>query len=161
VPESVLKAYGLQRLSFGRDYLIPKPFDPRVLMWVAPAVAKAAMDSGVARRPLADLPRTASRSSASWALAPGDAPGRAQGAAQGHAAPRVSRGRAPDGRARRADDCRRPHRAARAPRPSEVDRGVADEFGFALHDYDVIDIERSPQLARYADELYSCARARG
>ena len=50
VPDSVLTAYGLSALKFGRDYLIPKPLDPRVLLWLAPAVAKAAMDSGVARR---------------------------------------------------------------------------------------------------------------
>jgi malate dehydrogenase (oxaloacetate-decarboxylating)(NADP+) len=50
VPESVLRAYGLSNLRFGREYIIPKPVDPRVLMWVAPAVAKAAMESGVARR---------------------------------------------------------------------------------------------------------------
>jgi len=49
VPESVSAAYGGQVFSFGRDYIIPKPFDPRVLVAVAPAVAKAAMDSGVAR----------------------------------------------------------------------------------------------------------------
>ena len=49
VPESVLKAYGLQRLIFGTDYIIPKPNDSRVLEWVAPAVAQAAMESGVAR----------------------------------------------------------------------------------------------------------------
>lgn len=49
VPESVSRAYQGQRFRFGRDYLIPKPFDRRVLLWVAPAVAKAAMDSGVAR----------------------------------------------------------------------------------------------------------------
>jgi malate dehydrogenase (oxaloacetate-decarboxylating)(NADP+) len=49
VPDSVLKAYGLPGLRFGRDYLIPKPFDYRVLFWVAPAVARAAMESGVAR----------------------------------------------------------------------------------------------------------------
>jgi malate dehydrogenase (oxaloacetate-decarboxylating)(NADP+) len=55
VPESVLKAYGLKQLRFGPDYLIPKPFDPRVLLWLAPAVAKAAMDTGVARKPIADL----------------------------------------------------------------------------------------------------------
>ena len=49
VPESVQRAYGGQDFEFGDDYLIPKPFDPRVLFHVAPAVAKAAMDSGVAR----------------------------------------------------------------------------------------------------------------
>jgi malate dehydrogenase (oxaloacetate-decarboxylating)(NADP+) len=55
VPDSVLKAYGLDHLRFGREYLIPKPFDYRVLLNVAPAVAQAAMDSGVARVPIADM----------------------------------------------------------------------------------------------------------
>src|SRR2546429_8820487 len=50
VPESVMRAYGLERLRFGPDYLIPKPFDPRVLLWVAPAVTWAAVGSGVAGR---------------------------------------------------------------------------------------------------------------
>ncbi len=50
VPDSVMRAYGLERLRFGPDYLIPKPFDPRVLLWVAPAVAWAAIGSGVAGR---------------------------------------------------------------------------------------------------------------
>jgi len=49
------RAYGDQQLSFGPDYLIPQPFDPRLLVSLAPAVAKAAMDSGVATRPIADL----------------------------------------------------------------------------------------------------------
>lgn len=57
VPDSVLKAYGNVKFSFGRDYIIPKPFDPRVLLRVAPAVAKAAMDSGVARTHIPDLER--------------------------------------------------------------------------------------------------------
>lgn len=48
VPDSVVAAYGGDPIMFGRDYLIPKPLDPRVLMWEAPAVAQAAMDSGVA-----------------------------------------------------------------------------------------------------------------
>ncbi len=55
VPDEVLRAYGLTRLAFGPDYLIPKPFDPRVLLFVAPAVAQAAADSGVAREPIADI----------------------------------------------------------------------------------------------------------
>ncbi len=50
VPDSVMRAYGIERLKFGADYLIPKPFDPRVLLWVAPAVAWAAVASGVAGR---------------------------------------------------------------------------------------------------------------
>jgi malate dehydrogenase (oxaloacetate-decarboxylating)(NADP+) len=55
VPESVRLAYEDHGLTFGPDYLIPKPFDPRVLLWVAPAVAKAAMESGVARKPIEDF----------------------------------------------------------------------------------------------------------
>jgi malate dehydrogenase (oxaloacetate-decarboxylating)(NADP+) len=54
VPESVSKAYNVQNLVFGKDYIIPKPLDPRLLTTVAPAVAKAAMDSGVARKPIND-----------------------------------------------------------------------------------------------------------
>lgn len=52
VPEMVIRAYGGTELSFNREYIIPKPFDPRVLWKVAPAVAKAAMDTGVARNPI-------------------------------------------------------------------------------------------------------------
>ncbi len=48
VPEIVLKAYGGEEFSFGKEYIIPKPFDPRVLWFVAPAVARAAIDTGVA-----------------------------------------------------------------------------------------------------------------
>lgn len=50
VPDSVAKAYGVEYFQFGKEYLIPKPFDPRVLIWEASAVAQAAMDSGVARK---------------------------------------------------------------------------------------------------------------
>ena len=50
VPENVSRAYGGQTFKFGRDYLIPKPFDRRALLWVAPAVAEAAVKSGVARK---------------------------------------------------------------------------------------------------------------
>ena len=55
VPDSVIKAYGGEKFKFGRNYIIPKPLDPRVLLWEAPAVAKAAMETGVARKPIADL----------------------------------------------------------------------------------------------------------
>ncbi len=51
----VASAYGDQELKFGPEYLIPKPFDPRLIIKIAPAVAQAAMDSGVAERPLADM----------------------------------------------------------------------------------------------------------
>ena len=54
VPEVVMMAYNDYDLAFGREYIIPKPMDPRLLTAVAPAVAKAAMDSGVARHPITD-----------------------------------------------------------------------------------------------------------
>src|SRR5688572_5793621 len=53
--EQVSLAYGIESISFGAEYIIPKPFDPRLIARVAPAVAQAAMESGVATRPLADL----------------------------------------------------------------------------------------------------------
>ena len=54
VPESVSKAYNVKNLVFGKEYIIPKPLDPRLISTVAPAVAKAAIDSGVARKPIVD-----------------------------------------------------------------------------------------------------------
>ncbi|NOH01862.1 MAG: NADP-dependent malic enzyme [Chloroflexi bacterium] len=50
VPDSVIRAYGGEPIKFGRDYIIPKPLDPRVLLWEAPAVAEMGMKTGVARR---------------------------------------------------------------------------------------------------------------
>ncbi|PXY39431.1 NADP-dependent malic enzyme [Flavobacterium cheongpyeongense] len=54
VPEQVNVAYGATKLGFGREYIIPKPFDPRLIAVVAPAVAKAAMESGIAKNPITD-----------------------------------------------------------------------------------------------------------
>ena len=54
VPEQVNIAYGETRLTFGKDYIIPKPFDPRLIAEIPPAVAKAAMESGVAKAPITD-----------------------------------------------------------------------------------------------------------
>jgi len=52
VPDSVLRAYGVDHMEFGREYIIPKPFDPRVLIWEASAVAEAALETGVAQEPM-------------------------------------------------------------------------------------------------------------
>jgi malate dehydrogenase (oxaloacetate-decarboxylating)(NADP+) len=57
VPEQVNIAYGETKLLFGKDYIIPKPFDPRLITQVPPAVAKAAMESGVAKQPIHDWDR--------------------------------------------------------------------------------------------------------
>ena len=55
VPEVVCNAYGVDRIEYGPEYLIPKPFDPRVLMWETTAVARAACETGVARKPIKDF----------------------------------------------------------------------------------------------------------
>jgi len=55
VPDFVIRVYGGKRIEFGKEYIIPKPFDPRVLLWEAPAVAKAAMESGIAKKPIEDF----------------------------------------------------------------------------------------------------------
>lgn len=52
VPDSVIRAYGGDAIKFGREYIIPKPLDPRVLLWEAPAVAEMAMKTGMARKPI-------------------------------------------------------------------------------------------------------------
>ena len=54
VPEQVNIAYGETRLTFGKDYIIPKPFDPRLISEIPPAIAKAAMESGIAKQPIQD-----------------------------------------------------------------------------------------------------------
>ncbi len=54
VPDMVVKAYDTDKISFGREYLIPKPLDPRLITTISPAVAKAAIDSGMARKPITD-----------------------------------------------------------------------------------------------------------
>jgi len=54
VPDSVCRAYGVSKFTYGPEYIIPKPFDPRVLLWEAPAVAKAAVETGVALHPVED-----------------------------------------------------------------------------------------------------------
>lgn len=54
VPDSVIRSYGDAPISYGPEYIIPKPFDDRVLLWVCPAVAKAAMETGVARKKITD-----------------------------------------------------------------------------------------------------------
>jgi malate dehydrogenase (oxaloacetate-decarboxylating)(NADP+) len=67
-PDEVLIAYGLRSLRYSREYLIPKPFDPRVLQFVAPAVAQAAIDTGVARKTALDLDAYRDRLAASQSL---------------------------------------------------------------------------------------------
>ena len=124
VPEAVATAYGVSTFQFGPDYLIPKPFDPRVLLWVAPAVAEAAMESGVARQtidldalshttrsPAGPAPRSHARSHAQSAPGP-----------QAH---RFSRGRERTVIRAAVQSCRGRHRPAGPAGPREVIREKA------------------------------------
>jgi malate dehydrogenase (oxaloacetate-decarboxylating)(NADP+) len=162
VPEQVLKAYGVDRLHFGREYLIPKPFDPRVLLWVAPAVAKAAIDSGVARKPIADL--QAYRESLERILGPSrEVMQLVMHKAQSQQPRRLV---FPEGedetiiRAARAIADERIARPILLGRREVIEERTA-ELGFALHDYDVVDIERSPHRTKYAELLYQLRSRKG
>jgi malate dehydrogenase (oxaloacetate-decarboxylating)(NADP+) len=162
VPEQVLKAYGADRLHFGREYLIPKPFDPRVLLWVAPAVARAAMDSGVARQPITDL--QAYRESLERIMGPS----REVMHLVLHKAQRQQPCRLvfPEGeddtiiRAARAIADERIARPILLGRRDVIEERTA-ALGFALHDYDIVDLERSPDRASYAELLYELRSRKG
>jgi malate dehydrogenase (oxaloacetate-decarboxylating)(NADP+) len=162
VPEQVLKAYGVKSMQFGREYLIPKPFDPRVLLWVAPAVAKAAMDTGVARKPIADLAKY--RESLERIM------GRSREVMnlvihKAQAAP-PHRLVFPEGehdaiiRTARALADQRIARPVLLGRP-EVIAAKAHQLGFELHDYETIDAANSPRRADYADALYKLRARKG
>jgi malate dehydrogenase (oxaloacetate-decarboxylating)(NADP+) len=162
VPESVLKAYGVNRLHFGRDYLIPKPFDPRVLLWETPAVAQAAMESGVARKPIADL--QAYRESLERILGPSrQVMQLVVHKAQQQPARRLVFSEGEDDtiiRAARAIADARIARPVLLGRREVIEERTA-ELGFALHDYDVEDIEQSPDRPKYADLLYQLRARKG
>ena len=162
VPESVLKAYGLQSLRFGPEYLIPKAFDPRVLLWLAPAVAKAAMDSGVAQRPLADL--DAYRDSLERII------GRSREVirlvvhkAQAHRQHRIVY---PEGdreiilRAARAVADQNIAQPVLLGRP-DVIRRRAESLGVDIDDLTIIDMNHAPHLDVYAAALYRLRERKG
>jgi malate dehydrogenase (oxaloacetate-decarboxylating)(NADP+) len=161
VPDQVLKAYGVKRLHFGREYLIPKPFDPRVLLWEAPAVARAAMASGVARRPLEDI--EAYRESLERLL------GRSRQVmqlivhkAQQHPHRLVfSEGEHETIlRAARLIADQRIARPILLGRPDVIaDR--SGQLGFDLHDCDIVDPAASVHVNRFADLLYQLRARKG
>ena len=162
VPDAVLRAYNLDRLTFGPDYIIPKPFDPRVLLRVAPAVARAAATSGVARQPIADLAGYAERL---YALVE-----RSRGLMQ----PLVHRARAcpkrrillPDGTDQQVI------RAARILADQGICQPVlvgtewrvhkrAEDVGVHLRGVEVQEIEGSPDFDSLAEELWTLRQRRG
>jgi malate dehydrogenase (oxaloacetate-decarboxylating)(NADP+) len=160
VPEVVLRAYNLPSLRFGREYLIPKPFDPRVLLWVAPAVAWAAIHSGVASE-LLDVDEYRAR------LESRQSPGRAvMRGLMNRAMAQPQRVALTD-----ADDSR-VIRAARI----LADDGIASpilignrtaieraatEADVALNGLPIVDPDASERIEQYAEQLWLRRRRRG
>jgi malate dehydrogenase (oxaloacetate-decarboxylating)(NADP+) len=160
VPDSVLRAYGLTRLQFGPDYVIPKPFDRRVLIWEAAAVAEAAMQSGVAQLKL-DLGEY--REQLSRRL------GRTHEVMQGvrHRAKssprRIVFSEGEDERIIRAcyhlveENIAQPTLIGR---PAVIEGKVA-ELGLPHFDVRIVEPERSPNLEAYVEEFYQLRQRRG
>ena len=155
-------AYGGKALRMGPDYFIPKPFDPRVLWWVAPAVAKAAMESGVARITfdIAEYTREAEVEGLERRVL--DHADDHQGGAARSAPHRVPARREPAG------FCARSSRSSTSGSPSPCCSAGADEIeklcvemSLDLMDrVEVIDPRAAPSQ-RYAERLYALRRARG
>ncbi len=160
VPEVVLRAYGVDQIHFGRDYLIPKPFDPRVLLWVAPAVAWAAISSGVADMPL-DLEeyrqKLESRQSRGRAVMRGLS-NRASMEVQ-----RVAMTDAEDPRVLRAARIVRDEGSANPILIGDADEIAASAaaLGMSLEGMAVVDPNTSPSRAAYAKRLWARRRRRG
>lgn len=160
VPEPVMRAYGLERLRFGPDYLIPKPFDPRVLLWVAPAVAWAAVGSGVARRVI-DVEEYRTELDARLGKAREVMRGltlRAQQEPQ-----RVVFPEGEDTRIVRAARALADEGAARPVLLGDVDviRRLADDAGVTLEDVDLLDPLTSADAEAMAQELWRLRQRRG
>jgi malate dehydrogenase (oxaloacetate-decarboxylating)(NADP+) len=150
--EVVAAAYAGQKLAFGPEYLIPKPFDPRLMMKIAPAVAQAAMDSGVAARPIKDMDAYRDRLQ-SFVYASGTTMKPIFMAAKAALKKRVAYAEGEEERVLRA--CA--DRGRRRPGPPYADRPPAiiaqriEKFGLRLKeelDYDVVNVE---QDHRYRD----------
>ena len=160
VPDSVTRAYGLERLGFGVDYLIPKPFDPRVLLWVAPAVAWAAIGSGVAGRVI-DVEEYRTQLEARL--------GRAREVMRGlsgRAQTDVQRIVFPEGEDIRIVKAARILADEGIAQPvllGDVDtiRRHADDAGVTLEDVELANPRVSPDVETYAQRLWEARRRRG
>ena len=160
VPDSVCRAYGVERLTFGPDYIIPKPFDPRVLVWEASAVARAAMETRVAQEPI-DIEEY--REQLEKRL------GKAHGVMRlvihkaQHSPKRVVFPEGENEKVLRACHILLEEGVA-APillGNEKVVRHKADELGVDLLGMEVVDVERSPRREAYANELYQLRQRQG
>jgi len=160
VPESVSALYGLSKVQFGPDYIIPFPFDPRVLLWVAPAVARAAMDSGVAKQAIeiaAYREQLEGRLGQSRSVMRGIA-------MRAHRDPRrVVFPEGEDPKVIRAAHILSEEGIAKPillGRPDQMRQQLA-ELGLEPNGITIIDPNTSPELDRYADELWRRRQRRG
>ena len=150
--EVVAAAYAGEKLAFGPEYLIPKPFDPRLMMKIAPAVAKAAADSGVALRPIADLDAYRERLQ-SFVYASGTTMKPIFMAAKAAKKKRVAYAEGEEERVLRASQIVVDERIARPTligRPTVIAQRI-EKFGLRLkegQDYDVVNVEQDD---RYRD----------
>jgi malate dehydrogenase (oxaloacetate-decarboxylating)(NADP+) len=161
VPEAVERAYGDNRFRFGPEYLIPKPFDPRIMLWVAPAVAAAALETGVARQEI-DLKRYRKTLEARL--------GRAREVMRdiidsARADPRTIV--FPEGEHERIIRAAQQVVQAEIARPVLVGdpervRARAAALGISLDGVDVVDVHGDPdRLERYAQQLYQSRQRKG
>ena len=161
-PDEVLIAYGIKSLRYGREYLIPTPFDPRVLLYVAPAVAQAAIDSGVAR--ITDLDPDAYR----------DRLAASQGVMQETARRIIRRARSSEKKrvvfpeARNETILRACHQIVheRIAHPILIGdetrvRERAEEFRVSLEGVEVFDNRTSPLLRPFGDALFEARKRKG
>ena len=160
----VAAAYDVQDLKFGPDYLIPKPFDPRLIVTIAPAVAKAAMDSGVATRPIADF--AAYREKLTTFVYHSGLLMKPIFQAAKQAPRRIVYAEGEDERVLRAAQVVVDEGLARPVvigRPAVIERRIA-RFGLRIRpgtDFEVVNPEHDPRYREYWTEYYRLTRRRG
>jgi malate dehydrogenase (oxaloacetate-decarboxylating)(NADP+) len=163
--EVVAAAYVGEKLAFGPEYLIPKPFDPRLMMKIAPAVAQAAADSGVALRPVTDIEAYRERLQ-SFVYASGTVMKPIYAAAKRATKKRVAYAEGEDERVLRAcqivvdEDLARPTLIGR---PAIIAQRIA-KFGLRLQeelDYDVVNVEQDHRYRDFWQTYHRMAERRG
>jgi malate dehydrogenase (oxaloacetate-decarboxylating)(NADP+) len=161
----VASAYGERNVAFGPEYLIPKPFDPRLIIKIAPAVAKAAMDSGVATRPITDLDLYAEQLS-EFVYHSGLLMKPVFSAAKAAKKNRIVLAEGEDERILRATQVIVDERLARPiliGRPAVIERRL-ERFGLRVKpgaDFDIVNPENDPRYREYWEEYHRLTERRG
>ena len=163
--EVVARAYAGEKLRFGPEYLIPKPFDPRLMMKIAPAVAEAAAASGVATRPLVDLEAYRERLQA-FVYASGTTMKPIIDAARAATHKRVAYAEGEEERVLRAAQIVADEGIARPTligRPAIIAQRI-EKFGLRIRegaDYDVVNVENDPRYKSLWQQYYELTKRRG